>query len=144
MTCSWYGHSSTPGTTIYLKEVQCFARLLTFAGLALPFLLALFWLPPDCSPLSRTRCGHLECHLGFSSVRESRGDRLKSSPLPEIRFQQMFGQAGPGRDRTKQAREPEQGVSVDPDTRIVGKRRRLVKNPDDRRPTRRSREHRLG
>jgi hypothetical protein len=22
MACSWYGHSSTPGTTIYLKEAQ--------------------------------------------------------------------------------------------------------------------------
>jgi hypothetical protein len=21
MACSWYGHSSTPGTTIYLKEI---------------------------------------------------------------------------------------------------------------------------
>src|ERR1700747_1531825 len=40
----------------------------TFAALALPFPLALLWLPPDCSPPARMRCGLLACHLGSSSV----------------------------------------------------------------------------
>jgi hypothetical protein len=40
-------------------------------GLPLPFLLALFWLPPDRSPPARMQCGLLACHLGFSSVRKA-------------------------------------------------------------------------
>jgi len=86
-------------------RVMQVARLLTFAVLALPFPRALFWLPPDCSPPARMRCGHLACRLGFSSVRESRGGRQKSSPLPATRFQQMPGQAGQALPRDRHSCE---------------------------------------
>src|ERR1700751_1766346 len=86
------------------KALESVARLLTFAVLALPFPLALFWLPPDSSPPARMRCGHLACHLGSSSVRESRDGRPEPSPLPETRFLQMPWQAGRANPRDRYSR----------------------------------------
>src|ERR1700679_2282784 len=88
------------------RAVEEVEKLLTFAVLAPPFPPALGELPLGYFTSAIMRSGHHACRPAASTARKRREDLQNSQSLPEIRFQQMPGQAGRANPRDRHSCAP--------------------------------------